>query len=87
MAKLAAVDAALQQHGHALAESRFEKRIGVDVDFDDRRARLRGKRRKRRAQVVAQVTVGADEQRQRRRRCDGWPAFRQLYCSPGFSVV
>jgi hypothetical protein len=85
MAKLAAVDAALQQHGHALAESRFEKRIGVDVDFDDRRARLRGKRRKRRTQVIAQVTVGADEQRQRRR--DGGPAFRQLYCSPGFSVV
>jgi len=65
MAKLAAArDVAEQQYRHALAERGLERRVGVDVELDERRLSLRDERRKRRAHVVAEMTVRADEKRQ-----------------------
>ena len=70
MAHFAAVDAALQQHWHSIAVPRLERRVHVDVDLADARAGRRRERRERIAHLVAEMAVGADEQRQLNfRRC------------------
>jgi len=82
VAKLAAADAALHQHRHAIAELRLEHRMVVDVDLYDRRAGVRRERRQCRAHVIAQMTVPANEE------CQHHPFGVADYSpAPSFSVV
>jgi len=55
-----------QQHGNAFAVAFFQRRIGVDVQFDDVRAEPSSKRGNRDAHVIAKMTVRTRQQCQNR---------------------
>ena len=58
---VAVLDVALQQDRHQLTVGRFQRRIGIDVQFLDRRAVLAGERQQRIAHRVAQMAIRARE--------------------------
>jgi hypothetical protein len=53
-----------EQHRHAITPTRFEGGIGVDIDLVDRNRGRCGERGDLGAHLVAEVAVGAGEQRQ-----------------------
>jgi len=55
---------ACEQHGHAIAPTRLEGRIAIDIDLVDRNGGRCGKRANFGAHLVAEMTVRAGEQRQ-----------------------
>jgi len=54
-----------QQHRHAQAIALFKRCVGIYIQLDDANAVMRGKRCNGGAHVVAEMTVGAAQQRQR----------------------
>lgn len=53
------LDALMNQHGNPIVVTRFERRIGVDVDHFELGAELGQQRRERGAHVVAEVAPRA----------------------------
>ena len=53
-----------EQDGHEIAEARFERRMRIDVELDQVDRASRQQRRQRIAHLVAEMTIGAREQRQ-----------------------
>src|SRR6476620_2215025 len=64
VAKLDAVDGAEKEHRHEVAETLLHNSVSIDVDLGDRRAGCSRDRLQRVAHFVAEVAIGAGEERE-----------------------